>query len=77
MSSADLLVYDNHNVIYAYGNLDAHKNVLAESGLHETEMIRFPVPHVHHYNSEFDSEEVNLLQHFTWKQFPLQESDEL
>ena len=79
VGSADkssLLVYDRHNVVYAYGPIEPFKRVLDAVGLCESEAIRFPVPHTHHYNAEFDEEEKRLLAHWPWKVFPLQETDE-
>ncbi len=56
LPSSALLVYDNHNVIYAYGPLDEFKEVLRASDLTEGQ-VRFPFPHAHNYNSEFDEDE--------------------
>jgi hypothetical protein len=71
-----ILVYDRHNVIYAYGLIESFAEVLEASGLCKTDVIRFPDPHVHHYNAEFDEEEKRLLAYWPWKAFPLQETDE-
>jgi len=79
VGSADkssLLVYDRHNVVYAYGPVGQFKKVIESSGLCESEVIRFPVPHTHHYNAEFDEEERRLLACWPWKVFPLQGTDE-
>jgi|SRR5271166_4901219 len=79
IGSADesaLLVYDRHNVVYAYGPIEPFAKVLEASGLCKTDVIRFPDPHVHHYNAEFDEEEKRLLAFWPWKAFPLQETDD-
>jgi hypothetical protein len=73
--STGLLVYDNHNVIYGYGPLACYKNVLTAAGLKGEEEIRYPVPHAHKYNAEFDAQEEVLLQEYEWRYSPLQESD--
>jgi hypothetical protein len=69
-------VYDKHNVVYAYGNLPAFEEVLSHRGMKKVDEIRFPLPHIHNYNSEFDEEERNLLHYWEWKQYPLRDSDE-
>jgi hypothetical protein len=69
------LVYDRHNVIYAYGPIDAYESVLAAQGLRNGE-VRFPVPHSHHYHPEHDAEEDELLAYWNWRSSPLQAQDE-
>ena len=76
VSSADLLVYDKHNVIYVYGQLSVFEDVLQRRGLKRIDSIRFPDPHIHNYNPEFDKDERQILQYWDWKHFPLQESDD-
>jgi hypothetical protein len=39
-------------------------------------MVRFPIPHIHNSNSEFDEDERDLLRYWEWKQFPLHDSDD-
>ncbi len=76
VSNSDQIVYDKHNVVYAYGNLPAFEEVLSHRGMKKVDEIRFPLPHIHNYNSEFDEEERNLLHYWEWKQYPLRDSDE-
>lgn len=71
------LVYDNHNVIYAYGPLEKFEGILASSGLTRCDDIKFPVPHMHKYNFEFDEQAESVLKYWKWLHFPLQESDDL
>lgn len=73
---SSLLVYDQHNVIYAYGSLEEFKRLLRETGFAEAPEVRLPVPHSHRYNSEYDSEERALIDYFQWKLTPLQEDDD-
>jgi hypothetical protein len=75
-SGGGLLVYDRHNVIYAYGPLDRFIPALTSSGLAESEEVRFPSPHTHHYHAEFDIQEKRLLQSEQWIISPLRTSDE-
>lgn len=76
MSDSDQLVYDRHNVIYAYGRLPEYENVLLGRGLKKVELIRFPSPHTHNYHAAFDQDELNLLRYWSWKRSPLRESDD-
>ena len=69
------LIYDNHNVIYAYGPLDEFKRVIVAKGLTEGK-VEFPAPHAHHYHAEFDEAERQVMQYWEWIHFPLQEGDE-
>jgi hypothetical protein len=75
-SGSEMLIYDRHNVIYAYGPLDAFREVLAAEGLKEVPSVRFPSPHSHHYHQNLDSEEERLLKYWDWQHSPLKESDD-
>ena len=75
-SGSEMLIYDRHNVIYAYGPVDAFRDVLAAEGLKEVPSVRFPSPHSHHYHQSLDSEEERLLQYWNWQRSPLKESDD-
>ncbi len=52
----DLLVYDRHNLIYAYGSLEKFQAILTTEGLAETPSIKIPSPHVHYYNQKYDAD---------------------
>jgi len=69
-------IYDNHNFIYAYGNLESYCNKLKSHGYHEG-IIKIPAPHTHHYHPEFDNKEDELMEAFEWKYYPLQDGDDL
>jgi hypothetical protein len=71
------LVYDRHDVIYAYGPITEIVARLKEKGFAEQEMIRVPVPHTHHYHEELDADELALLGHWEWVHSELQENDNL
>jgi hypothetical protein len=75
-SSSDVLVYDKHNVIYAYGRLPQFESVILNRGLAKVECVGLPSPHTHHYHHAFDQDEQALLHYWDWKRSPLQESDE-
>ncbi len=77
VDDSSLLVFDNHDVIYAYGPLAGFEGVLRSNGLTRCETVCFPVPHMHKYNAEFDQLAREIMKHWEWIRFPLQESDEL
>lgn len=68
-------IFDNHNVVYAYGDLDRIETVLKDNGFSEGE-ISTPDPHAHSYHSEFDTEQDRLMGYWRWKRFPLEPDDD-
>jgi hypothetical protein len=74
IAPANTLVYDQHNLIYAYGDLDHYAEVLQQSGYRQG-TVRFPAPHTHHYHATYDADEAALLQYWAWKRSPLQPED--
>lgn len=70
-----LLVYDQHNVIFAYGPLDRFERVLVSRGYREAEFW-FPSPHSHAFLPENDAEEERLMAEIEWQSYPLQSGDE-
>lgn len=68
------LVYDNHDVIYAYGPIERYEDVLARRGFREG-IVGFPAPHGHRYNAEFDDDETRLMQSLAWERHPLRDED--
>jgi hypothetical protein len=75
-SDDSMLVFDRHNIIYAYGPLEMFTSTLTSSGLNESADIKFPDPHSHHYQSEFDDSERKILQEQSWVRSPLRKGDE-
>jgi hypothetical protein len=75
-SGSEMLIYDRHNVIYAYGPLNAWRLALAANGFSEVPNIRFPSPHSHHYHQSLDLEEDRLMNYWDWHRTPLKKSDE-
>ena len=73
--ASSTFVYDRHNVIYAYGPLEQSKKILVDRGLKEG-VVRFPSPHSHNYNSQFDDQEREVLQYWEWRRTPLEDSDD-
>jgi hypothetical protein len=70
-----LLVYDQHNVIFAYGPLDPFKAILDSQGFRQRDFW-FPSPHVHNYLPANDAEEDRLMSELEWHYSPLREGDE-
>jgi hypothetical protein len=68
-------IYDNHNYIYAYGDMAAYTSKLKSKGFSEGE-INIPSSHCHNYHAEFDSEEDAVNNAFEWLYSPLQEGDD-
>jgi hypothetical protein len=72
----ELLVYDRHNKIYAYGPLDKFSSLVSGDALSLSNGVPIPCPHSHHYHEEFDAEEVAIMRHWSWSHFPLVDSDD-
>ena len=74
-SSSDLLVYDKHNVIYAYGQLPEFEQIALNCGMARADSVQFPSPHIHKFNAAFDLEQQEVLRYWEWKHTPLREDD--
>jgi len=72
VKSRSQLVYDNHNLIYSYGDDEGVIGLLESKGF-TAGNPRIPKPHSHHYNSEFANMEEEVMKYFEWKEFPLQD----
>jgi hypothetical protein len=77
-SGEGLLVYDRHNIIYAYGPLDGFIRILNSFELTESkeQFLRYESPHVHRYHSEFDRDEEQILSQYKWTRSSLRPGDE-
>ena len=69
------LVYDQHNVIFAYGPLEDYVRLLEASGFAEARALPFPAPHTHCYHPTFDPLERELTSLPNWQHSPLREGD--
>ena len=59
------VVWDRHNLLYCYGDLDAMERVLKGLGFGiGNPSIDFP--HAHHYREEHDDSARALMSHFQW-----------
>ncbi len=66
------IIYDNHNVIFAYGPLDRFEQTLRHNQF-ISQPFEYPSPHVHQYHAEFDDDEDLIFVEHDWKWFPLVE----
>jgi hypothetical protein len=76
IAELDLLVYDNHNVIYAYGCVDQFREILKLEGLVGVPKVNIPFPHTHFFHEECDNEQARLLAFYDWMHSPLRKEDE-
>lgn len=74
-SGAGTLIYDQHNWIWAYGDLDAYIKTLTARGFTQGP-VELPVPHSHNYHPTNDQWEEELMAYWKWVDFPLQPGDE-
>jgi len=65
-------IYDNHNIIYIYGDDKKIIKFCRHKGLAKNEIL-IPAPHTHNFNPKYDKEEDNILNNYEWIQFPLVE----
>jgi hypothetical protein len=65
MRNDNLLVLDEHDLIYAYGPLHRFEHVLRERGYIPGDPS-IPEPHEHHYNRQFDELERELRRGWAW-----------
>jgi hypothetical protein len=68
-------VFDNHNILYAYGDLAQYQASLQAAGFREGS-IKIPAPHAHHYHAEFDRAEDEIMEYWDWIRYPLGPGDD-
>ncbi len=73
--AAATVVYDHHQLVYAYGPLDEYERVLRQAGMDEGPIV-VPPEHQHRYHAEMDEEEDRLMAHWPWTWFPLEAEDD-
>jgi hypothetical protein len=70
------LVWTHHELIHAYGPLDAFDAALRRHGFREGE-ASVTFPHTHHYHSDLAQREVSEIMRFTsWCRKPLRPGDD-
>ena len=70
------LVYDRHNLIYAYGPIQRFELVLETLGYKETPKVSLSFEHQHHYYPEFDALAEELTAKLAERRSDLQPGDE-
>ena len=70
------VVYDRHDLLYAYGPLDRFVDVLQANGLREG-TVEIPATHWHGYHPEFDDAQSRMLSRFRWIHSPLHKGDDV
>ena len=73
--NSGLLIYDQHNVIFAYGQLDKYIEILEREWFIE-QKFSFPYPHCHNFHDDNDKFEKSILNHWEWELSPLGDNDE-
>ncbi len=69
-ASGVTLVYDQHNVLYLFGEIDRFADLLTSHGFTEGEVV-LPSPHTHHYHEKYDVLVEDLMTRYEWKRSPL------
>lgn len=64
------IIYDNHNILYAYGPLDKFEGVLLGAGLTRG-TVEIPCPHAHFYARDAAATEDALFDELGWEWHPL------
>ena len=75
LNGGELLVYDNHDVIYAYNFEKSLVEYLIDNSFIK-EKIEIPYPHTHNYYPQLDIYEEKLIKEYKWKRFDLKDEDE-
>lgn len=68
-------MYDQHDVLFAYGPVDRYRALLTARSYRDAEFW-FPAPHAHSFLPGNDAEEERLMAELPWQHFPLQPGDE-
>jgi len=74
-NNSGTLVFDRHNIIFAYGQTDKYIKILKQEGFRKHK-ICIPSPHTHNYYPDNDKYEESITQECDWKHFPLAEDDD-
>lgn len=69
------VVYDHHERIWLYGDLDSIVGWVEEFGIGNWPLEAIPVPHMHRYHPAFDAQEDAVMAYWEWNTTPLQPGD--
>lgn len=73
--NTDLLIYDQHNIVFAYGDIPGYHEVLSAEGFREGN-FSIPCPHSHSYDPSLTQYEDDLFAYFDWLYSELQDGDD-
>jgi len=76
VNSKNQIVYDEHNLLYAYG-ADSECEAFLNAKNMAYASISIPAPHSHNFHAELDQFEDEVLEYWEWVKFPLEPSDEV
>jgi hypothetical protein len=74
-SDKGTVVWERHNLLYAYGPMEGFLRELRALGF-DAGAPNIPAPHQHHYRSELDHHARRLLSTFEWSWTELRPEDE-
>lgn len=74
-SDGGTVVWDRHDQLFAYGQIERFAEALRSLGF-TIGTTSVPVPHEHHYRAEFDLLARQLLTEFDWSYSPLRPEDQ-
>lgn len=74
-ASEGTLMWDRHDLLYAYGPIEGFREELIQGG-YAPGQPHIPTPHRHHYRPEFDADARALLATYPWRYSPLRPEDE-
>jgi hypothetical protein len=72
LSGNSQLIYDNHDLIYSYGDDERVIAMLESKGMSAGDP-GIPGPHEHRFNQEYDRAEDEIMEYFRWIKSPLQD----
>ena len=72
----DTVIYDNHNVLYVFGNMEEKIEILENNGYKKVDKIVVPKPHSHFFYDENDDNELELIKNNEWIFTPVKIRDD-
>jgi hypothetical protein len=72
----DTVIYDNHNVLYVFGNLEEKIEILENNGYKKVDKIVIPKPHSHFFNTANDDNELEIIKNNEWIFTPVKIRDD-
>ncbi len=74
--SEGLIVYDQHNYLYAYGDLPVLASLLTYRGFTEVESFELPDPHIHFFHPEHAGLQEAFFESCDWRRTELRPEDD-